>query len=256
MAQLINSNNFDGLTLSVVGSGGGGGSGIQQITSVDNSITITSSVTPNGQIDDLSVNFPEPSGVQSIESKDNSITITSTNGVDDLSVNFPVSVENLNGLYGVVNIVSGDRIEVDTNSASNTITINATGNPVTDRTSTVLIAGPITATTPLTAQTIATLNLTTTYISNIDVSLSFTIQTNSNSKVDIAYAIYIGGIASSTFRDTISGVDHYGSCSSGASRENVPIGTTTIQVKAYASSSGVITITPLQMRAIGNLLQG
>lgn len=255
MAQLINSNNFDGLTLSVVGSGGG--SGIQQITSQDGSISITSNITPNGQIDDLSVNFPEPSGVQSIESKDNSITITSTNGVDNLSVNFPVSVENLNGLSGLITIVgTDDRILVDTDIGTNIITINSVGNPVTDRTSTVLITGPITATTPQTAQTIATLDLTTSYIANIDVSLSFTIQSNSNSKVDVAYIIFIAGIASSTFRNTINGINHYGSCSSGASRENVPSGTTTIQVKAYASSSGVITITPLQMRAIGNLLQG
>jgi len=258
MSQLINSDCFNGLTLSVVGIGGGG-AGVSQITSADGSITLN----PTGGTGDvdLSVNFPEPSGVQSITSSDNSITITKTeDGADDLSVNFPLipaGVSSLNSLTSNINIVDGTNTTVNVNSEANTISINVPPFPTTDRTSTVLVAGGvITAITSGTAQTVATLTLTTSYVSNIDVSLSFTIQSNSNQKEDINYTISIGGIASSTFRNTINGVGHYGSCSSGASRENVPAGDTVIIVKMYASSASVFTVAPLQMRAIGNLSQG
>ena len=220
MAELINSSVFNGITVAVVGSGGGG-SGVSQLTSTDGSVTLTPS-TGVGEVD-LSVVYPP---------------------ITD-------SVLSLNALINNVTIVSGTNTTVTTNSEENTIAINS-ALPVTDRTSTVLVP-LITATTIETAQTVATLTLSTSYISNIDVFLSFTVQTNSNIKHDIDYTISIGGVASSTFKNTLNGINHYGSCSSGASRENVPAGDIEIIVKMYASVSGVFTVTPLQMIAIGNL---
>lgn len=116
----------------------------------------------------------------------------------------------------------------------------------------------ITAVTFGTAQTILTMTITPTTISDINVSVSFHYQTNSNTNYNLIFYLTLDGVQiGTTTVDTLGGATHFSNCAIVGSGINQSIGPHTILLKAYAGSApaaGNLTIIASSGIAIANLV--
>jgi hypothetical protein len=114
----------------------------------------------------------------------------------------------------------------------------------------------ITASTFATAQTVGTVTLSTLFAADVDISAIFTAQTTSAGTTDVYYYCTQGGISvGTTFIDTIQGNNHYSTCPAQATSLNLAPSTYTFGVKVYTpNGAGDLVVTPVQIRALGNLL--
>jgi hypothetical protein len=116
----------------------------------------------------------------------------------------------------------------------------------------------ITAVTFATAQTLLTINITPTAISDINVNVSFHYQTNSNTNYNLIFYLTLDGVQiGTTTADTLGGVGHFSNCAIVGSGLNQSVGPHIILLKAYAGSApaaGNLTIIASSGFAIANLV--
>jgi len=167
---------------------------------------------------------------------------------------------------GTPNAIKTDRLQsVGTNTLaiSGVSTINGLPYPpsatsVISERATSVASVNLTAVTFATAQTILTFTITPTVVCDINLNVSFTYQTNSNTIYDIIYFAQIDGIQMGvTQRNSLSGVGHYANVSLVGSAISQTATTHTITVKAYAGSApaaGNLTVTAVSAYAIANLV--
>jgi len=115
----------------------------------------------------------------------------------------------------------------------------------------------ITAVTFGTAQTILTMTITPTFISDINANVSFHYQTNSNTQYNLIFYLTLDGVQiGTTTADTLGGANHFSNCAIVASSLNQSVGLHTILLKAYAGSapaSGNLTIIASSGYVMANL---
>lgn len=116
----------------------------------------------------------------------------------------------------------------------------------------------LTATTFGTAQTILTMTISPTVISDINANVSFYYQTNSNTNYDIIFYLTLDGVQiGATMKDTTQGANHFSNCSITGSGINQSVGLHTILLKAYAGSapaSGNLTVIASSGTVLSNLV--
>jgi hypothetical protein len=114
----------------------------------------------------------------------------------------------------------------------------------------------ITASTFATAQTIATVTISTLFAADVDISATFTTQTTSAGTTDVYYYCTQGGVAiGTTAINTTQGNNHYATCPAQATALNLAPSTYTFGVKVYTPNGpGELIVTQYQLRAIGHLL--
>lgn len=164
-------------------------------------------------------------------------------------------VTSLNTLSGVLNLVAGTGISVT--PGVSTITIANTIAVISERATSVTPI-TLTATTFGTAQTILSFTITPTVVSDINVTCSFTYQTNSNTVYDIIYYAQIDGVQIGvTMRNSINGVGHFANVSILGSAISQSAALHTVTIKAYAGSApaaGNLTVTAVSAYAMANLV--
>ena len=165
-------------------------------------------------------------------------------------------VTSLNTLSGALTLVADSNITI-TPSGGNTLTIQAKNFPISERaTSNTPIT--ITAVTFATAQTLLTFTITPTFVSDIDVTTSFTYQTNSNTIYDLIFYVTLDGAQIGVvMRNSLGGVNHFNCVPILASALSQTAGAHTIAIKAYAGSApaaGNLTVTAISAIALANLV--
>jgi len=116
----------------------------------------------------------------------------------------------------------------------------------------------ITAVTFGTAQTILTMTITTTFISDINANVSFYYQTNSNTNYNLIFYLTLDGVQiGATMADTLGGVSHFSNCAIIGSGLNQSVGLHTVLLKAYAGSApaaGNLTVIASSGTLLANLI--
>jgi len=116
----------------------------------------------------------------------------------------------------------------------------------------------ITATTFGTAQTILTMTITPTFISDINANISFHYQTNSNTNYNLIFYLTLDGVQiGTTTADTLGGATHFSNCAIVGSGINQSVGLHTVLLKAYAGSapaSGNLTVIASSGLLMANLV--
>jgi hypothetical protein len=167
-------------------------------------------------------------------------------------------VVSLQGLDGALNLQSptgsititpaGTDINLDVvSNAQNTVT-----NSVSSPNNIV-----ITATTIGTSQILATVQIITTAVSDINVTGNITITTNSNTQYNFTYYIemFYNGVTTTIglpCTSTINGVGHYLTCPI-VVNTTTPPGNATFYLRAYANTASIFTVQSSELTAIGNL---
>jgi len=167
---------------------------------------------------------------------------------------------------GTPNAIKTDRLAaVGTNTLaiSGVSTINGLPYPpsatsvISERTTSVASV-TLTAVTFATAQTILTFTITPTVVCDINLNVTLTYQTNSNTMYDIIYFAQIDGIQMGvTLRNSSSGVGHFANVGLVGSAISQTATAHTITIKAYAGSAaaaGNLTVTAVSAYAIANLV--
>jgi len=161
-------------------------------------------------------------------------------------------VSSLNALTGALSLVAGSNMTVT--PAGSNITLNAKNFPITERTSSTT-ATVITATTFGTAQSLLTLTITPTFVSDIDIFATMSFVMASNTIHDLIFYITIGGVqVGGTFRASGSGVGHFLNTAIQATALAQVATIHTIVLRVYASVASQFTVSALQMSAIANLV--
>jgi hypothetical protein len=151
----------------------------------------------------------------------------------------------------------------DVLAISNVATINGapyppTGSGVKSERATNTTPINITATTFGTAQTILTMTITPTFISDINANVSFHYQTNSNTNYNLIFYLTLDGVQiGTTTADTVGGVSHFSNCAIVGSGLNQSVGLHTVLLKAYAGSapaSGNLTVIASSGYVMANLV--
>lgn len=182
------------------------------------------------------------------------INLSTINGVAYPPVGGP-GVSSLNSLTGAITLAAGTNVDIT--PSGSTLTIQAKNYPISERATSITPVN-LTAVTFVTAQTILTYTITPTFVSDIDVTCSFTYQTNSNTIYDIIFFITIDGIqAGVTMRNSLGGANHFNCVTIVGSALLQTAGLHTIAIKAYAGSApaaGNLTVTAVSAVAIANLV--
>jgi hypothetical protein len=205
------------------------------------------------------------SGVTAVNAGTGAITISAGTGISVGTSGSTITITNsspggggvtsLNSLTGALTLAAGTNIDIT--PSGSTLTIQAKNYPISERaTSTTPVN--LTATTFATAQTILTYTITPTFVSDIDVNCSFYYQTNTNTIYDLIYYAQLDGTQIGiTMKDSLSGVNHFGSVSLLASALAQTAASHTITIKAYAGSApaaGNLTVIAVSSVAIANLV--
>jgi hypothetical protein len=194
----------------------------------------------------------------------NSIAISSTNSQVNMSAFSSLGLASLDQ----INITAGGNLAVSINGSSGVAgqvltsdgveTIWANPPRVISERATNTTPINITAVTFGTAQTILTMTITPTALSDINVNVSFHYQTNSNTQYNLIFYLTLDGVQiGTTTADTLGGANHFSNCAIVGSALNQSIGSHTILLKAYAGSapaSGNLTIIASSGFAIANLV--
>jgi hypothetical protein len=203
------------------------------------------------------------SGVTSVNSGTGAISINAGTGISVGTVGSVITVTNsspggvtsLNSLTGAITLSAGTNIDIT--PSGSTLTIQAKNYPISER-ATSIASVNITATTFATAQTILTFTITPTFVSDIDITCSFTYQTNSNTIYDLIYYATIDGAQTGiVLRNSLGGVGHFNCVPLVASALTQTATLHTIAIKAYAGSapaSGNFTVTAVSAIALANLV--
>jgi hypothetical protein len=205
------------------------------------------------------------SGVTAVNSGTGGITISAGTGISVGTAGSTITITNsspggggvtsVNSLTGALTLSAGTNIDI-TPSGGDTLTIQAKNYPISERaTSTTSVN--ITAVTFGTAQTILTYTITPTFISDIDVTCSFTYQTNSNTIYDLIFFVTLDGAQIGVImKSSLSGVAHFSCVPIIASALSQTATLHTIAIKAYVGSApgaGNLTVTAVSSVAIANL---
>ena len=205
------------------------------------------------------------SGVTAVNSGTGGITISPGTGISVGTAGSTITITNsspggggvtsINSLTGALTLSAGTNIDIT--PSGSTLTIQAKNYPISERATSVVPVN-ITAVTFATAQTILTYTITPTFVSDIDVTCSFTYQTNSNTIYDLIFFITIDGIqAGVTMRSSLGGATHFNCGTIVGSALSQTAGLHTIAIKAYAGSApaaGNLTVTAVSAVAIANLV--
>jgi len=198
--------------------------------------------------------------VSPIDSQAYVLQITNLTGGSDPSVVSPnwllipsgSGVVSLNGLDGILQLLPGTNITITPSGQD--ITIGTTNRPLVNRTSTTTTT-PITATTFGTAQTLLTLVIAPTFVSDINISSVMTFAMVDNTIHDLSFFITVNGTpVGGTFKISGSGTGHFINPSCQATAFNQSIGNHTIAIKAFADTSTVFYTNLIQLAAIANLV--
>lgn len=205
------------------------------------------------------------SGVTAVNSGTGAISINPGTGISVGTSGSTITITNsspggggvtsINSLTGALTLSAGTNIDIT--PSGSTLTIQAKNYPISERATSVTPVN-ITAVTFGTAQTILTYTITPTFVSDIDISCSFTYQTNSNTIYDLIFFVTLDGAQTGVvMRNSLGGVSHFNCVPIIASALSQTAAPHTIAIKAYAGSAGAsgnLTVTAISSIAIANLI--
>jgi hypothetical protein len=241
--------------------GGGGGAGVTTLNSLTGGINLTSVsgsliIAPLGNNIDFTAGgvttLNTTSGNVNLISSDASVTITPSGTDVDLTV--------LPG--GVTSIVAGTGVIIDPPSGVGAVTINAnlSAGSVVSNTQAVGIPITITATTLGSAQSLSSITIRTTGVSNIVIVGNLVVSNQNTPTYDIYYFVeaYQAGVTTTIgliCRANLSAFTGYLTCPIAVSANDFPAGNITCTLKAYASVASAITVQASQIIPMGNLIK-
>jgi len=180
-------------------------------------------------------------------------------GIQSVVAGNAISVDNTDPANPIVavpkivrNIRGGTNITVDDTDPEDPI-INSTANETQAFGNNTVSVGVLTTV----AATLATVGFTTSAISDVIVSATITVQTNSNTKYDNSFILTINGanVSSGYFIHSVDGVGHYETVCITGFRANIAAGSNTLRLNGLTNApNGTMTVTRISISGLANLL--
>lgn len=243
------------------GGGGGGGGGVTTLEGLSGAIDLSSQsgtiiISTEGNTIDLTGN-----GVNTLQGLNTAISLISS----DASINFGISGNDIDLTVtptGVTSIVAGTGVVIDPPSGVGAVTINAnlSAGSVVSNTQFVGVPITITATTLGSAQSLSSITIRTTGVSNVVIVGNLIVSNQNTPTYDIFYFVqaYQEGVTTNIgliCRANLAEYTGYLTCPIAVSANDFPAGNITFTLKAYASAASALTVQASQIIPMGNFIK-